>query len=185
MGAGGVVMLTARLIRTHTKRNAIGIQAGIADTAAAFLTPGAAVRACIGSSRINRVTVAVVSARLRGPNGILPMHWVRHSTAAALGRFVHFAASAQGSRPSRARTESIVRVEPFNSVPTSANRNGLRFEFFNANASVLITRISCSCDGSAGHYWPCEGRFVTWSARRLLEMDDRQPRTSKTMRTIR
>src|SRR5580698_10323875 len=118
-----MVMLIARLIRTHAKRNAIGIQAGIADRLAFWLTfRTAAVRGCIGRSRINRATVAVVSARLLGSSGIFAMHWVRHSMAAAFGKLVHFAASAQGSRPSRARTESMVSVEPFTSVPTSAKR---------------------------------------------------------------
>jgi hypothetical protein len=57
------------------------------------------------------------------------MLWARQPIAAVFGIFAHRAASAQGSCPSRARTERIVSAEPFNSVPTSAKRNAFRSEF--------------------------------------------------------
>src|ERR1019366_9528633 len=142
-------------MRRDTQRNAIGIQFGIADavTAARMDCPG--VWICTGRSKINRAAVTLFSARAAGSSGILLMLWARQSIAAAFGSVVHFAASAQGSCPRRARTESIVRAEPFVSVPTSANKNGLRFEFLRTNASVDVTYISCSYSGAP--IWPTIG----------------------------
>jgi hypothetical protein len=137
------------------QRNAIGIQFGIADavTAARMVSPG--VWTCTGRSKISRAAVAVRSERANGSSGILPMLRARQSIVPALGSVVHLAASAQGSCPSRARTESIVRAEPFASLPISANRNGLRFEFLRANVSVDVTCISWSYPGAP--IWPTIG----------------------------
>src|ERR1700734_3860793 len=64
------------------------------------------------------------------------MLWVSRSIVAAFGNFAQFPASAQGSCPNRASTERMVSGDPFNSVPTSANRNAFKPEFLNANASA-------------------------------------------------
>ena len=49
---------------------------------------------------------------------------VSDAIAASRGLRDHAAASSQGSLPSRASNERIVRLVPLDSVPTSENKNG-------------------------------------------------------------
>ena len=91
----------------------------------------------LGSSPINRAAV-----RLEVCNGacLTCMHSMfaaSDSIAASRGCSASEAASVQGSRPRRANTERIVNPEPFGSVPTLANRKGLRLDFPRANTSAF------------------------------------------------
>ena len=90
-------MLTASPMRRVAQTNAIDTQPGIGDAATAerMVCPALRTRICTGRSWISREAVAFVSASVRGANGILPMLRARQSIAAAFGKVVHLAASAQ------------------------------------------------------------------------------------------
>lgn len=61
----------------------------------------------------------------------------RFSVASAFGNPASLLASCHGSVPCRANSETTLRVMPFDSVPTGANRNSFSPERRKAKASVL------------------------------------------------
>ena len=135
VGCGTRIALTVIPKARAHHRIATSCHLGTVGAAVATLSLRRAVEVCPGRSRTSRAAVTRASIRARGPSGIFAMLCARQSIIAAFGNLVSLAASAHGSCPSRARMERIVSGEPLSSVPTSAKRNSLRPEFFNAKAS--------------------------------------------------
>src|ERR1700733_11169014 len=68
---------------------------------------------------------------------MLVMLRARLSVASDFGNLANRPASSHGSLPSRANTETRLRVMPFASVPTGAKRNSFNPDCRKAKASVL------------------------------------------------
>jgi hypothetical protein len=68
---------------------------------------------------------------------MLVMLRARLSVASDFGNLANRPASSHGSLPSRANTETRLRVMPFASVPTGAKRNSFNPDCWKANASEL------------------------------------------------
>ena len=84
-------------------------------------------------------SVAIVVAACSGQTlvGMLAMIRARLSIASGFGNPVSLPASCHRSFPSRANTETTLRVMPFASVPAGAKRNSFSPECLKAKASEL------------------------------------------------
>jgi hypothetical protein len=91
----------------------------------------------VGSNAINLVAIAVAAGSGQTLVGMPAMIRARLSIASGFGRPANLPASCHGSFPSRANTETKLRVMPFASVPTAAKRNSPNPERRKAKASVL------------------------------------------------
>jgi len=89
----------------------------------------------LGNSAIKRVAIAVAACSGQTLLGMLAMIRARLSVASDFGNPANRPASSHGSFPSRANTETRLRVMPFASVPTAAKRNSFSPERRKAKAS--------------------------------------------------
>jgi hypothetical protein len=92
---------------------------------------------CVGSSTIKRAAIPIAVCSGQMLVGMLAMLRAKLSVASDFGNPASLPASSHGSFPSRANTETRLRVIPFVSVPTGAKRNSFNPDCCKAKASEL------------------------------------------------
>src|ERR1700739_3525635 len=131
--------------------------------------------ALVGRSVIKPAASTVADGSDQRLVGILTMLCARFSIASDCGNAASLPASSHGSLPSRASNEITLRVMPFASVPTGANRNPLSPDRGKAKASELAILKSCNVVMSANFISCMPGADAMAAA---------LPRTDKTMRDV-
>jgi hypothetical protein len=95
--------------------------------------PGEAAARCSGNSSTSRRLIAIWSDRSGRSKGSRAMIGASASAARAFGKEASWAASSQGSKPSRVKPETTLSGIPFCSLPIAAKRKSLRSEWSSEN----------------------------------------------------